>query len=501
MLEVVDLKKSLKKKHFDGIFPALRDRLRDLQKQLWTAGIPLVVLFEGWDAAGKGSAISSLMKRLDPRGFKVWPVSAALRDEALRPWLWRFWVKTPARGQIAVFDRSWYGRVMIERVDGLCSKHEWQSAYEEIVQFERQLTDDGTVLVKLFLHVSKKEQRLRFQALQQDEAMHWKVTKEDWNHHRQYRTYERVYEQAFERTSTANAPWTLVPATCPRYTQVAVFEAIIAAAERALEARNATPPAPPPAKKTKPVEKKGAASSLPTVLDRVDLSLTLEADDYEKKLRKEQVRLRYLEHAIFEERIPVVVVYEGWDAAGKGGNIKRLTEFLDPRGYDVVPIAAPSKEELAHHHLWRFWQRLPKAGHLTVFDRSWYGRVLVEPIEGFCTEAEWRRAYQEINEFERQLTNFGAVVVKFWIHISQEEQLRRFHERQGTEYKSWKLTDEDWRNREKWDAYESKVIEMLRRTSTSSAPWTIVEGNCKRWARIRTIRTLNAAIEAALKRT
>ena len=498
MLELVAMKQKLTKAKFKEIFPVLRDRLRDLQKELKDAQIPLTIIFEGWDAAGKGTAINGLVKRLDPRGFQVWPISAALREEALRPFLWRFWTKTPANGRIAIFDRSWYGRVLVERIDKLCRKSEWKRAYEEIDQFERQLTDDGTVLVKFFMHITKKEQKKRFKALEKDPLLAWKVTKEDWKHHKQYDDYLAAYEEIFEKTSTHYAPWTIVPATDIRFAQVKIFETIIAAAERALQNKAAT--IKTVQKKTKKTKKKITKKN-PTILDRVDLSLTLSEKEYKKQLKKEQVRLRTLEHRCFEERRSVIVVYEGWDAAGKGGNIKRLTEFLDPRGYDVVPIAAPSKEEKAHNHLWRFWTRLPKDGHLTLFDRSWYGRVLVERVEGFCTELEWRRAYQELNEFESQLASHGAIIAKFWIHISKEEQLARFKARKVDEYKNWKLTDEDWRNREKWDVYEEAVVEMLQRTSTTYAPWTVVEGNCKLWARVKALRTLNEAIEGAIGKT
>jgi polyphosphate kinase 2 (PPK2 family) len=492
MLEVVPLKQKMSKAIFKEIFPQQRDRLRDLQKELWDAKIPLAIVFEGWDAAGKGTAINGLVKRLDPRGFKVWPISSALREEALRPFLWRFWVKTPARGRIAIFDRSWYGRVLVERLDKLCRKSEWKRAYEEIDQFERQLTDDGTVLLKFFLHISQKEQKKRFKKLQADPLLKWKVTKEDWKHHKQYDEYNAAYEEMLEKTSTHYAPWTIVPATDLRFAQVKIFDTIIAAAERALASKEIVCKSKTKTKKKKPSTKN------PSILDRVDLSLSLTDKEYKKQLRNEQVRLRAFEHQVFEERRPVIVVYEGWDAAGKGGNIKRMTEFLDPRGYEVVSIAAPSKEEKAHHHLWRFWTQIPKDGHLTIFDRSWYGRVLVERIEGFCTEIEWRRAFQELNEFEAQLASHGAIIAKFWIHISKEEQLRRFEARKGDEYKNWKLTDEDWRNRQKWDDYENAVIEMLQRTSTTYAPWTVVEGNCKLWARVKALRTLNDAIEGAL---
>ncbi len=226
------------------------------------------------------------------------------------------------------------------------------------------------------------------------------------------------------------------------------------------------------------------------MLETIDLTLSLDRETYVRELTRYQIQLRELGYQVYVQKRPVVIVYEGWDAAGKGGNIKRVTEKLDPRGYVVHPIAAPAGEDKTHHYLYRFWRRLPERGQIAIFDRSWYGRVMVERVEGFCTEEEWKRAYREINAFERQLVDYGAILSKFWIHISKEEQLRRFEDRQGTPYKSWKLTDEDWRNREKWDRYEAAVNEMLLKTSTITAPWTIVEGNDKWWARVKTLRTL-----------
>ena len=227
-----------------------------------------------------------------------------------------------------------------------------------------------------------------------------------------------------------------------------------------------------------------------SVLSQVSLSSTITREDYEAQLIRHQVALSQLAYQVYVQKRPVILVFEGWDAAGKGGAIKRLTERLDPRGYVVYPIAAPVGEDKTHHYLYRFWRRLPERGQIAIFDRSWYGRVMVERIEGFCTEAEWKRAYREINQFERQLADFGAVMLKFWTHISKEEQLRRFEERQNTPYKAWKLTSEDWRNREKWDLYEAAVDEMLLKTSTVTAPWTIVEGNDKLWARLKVVKTV-----------
>jgi polyphosphate kinase 2 (PPK2 family) len=461
-----------------------------------------MVVLEGWDAAGKGDTIEKLVGRLDPRGYKVHPIYAPNVEEQLRPFLWRFWTKIPGRGEIAIFDRSWYHRVLVERVEGRIPRWAWQSAYNEISQFERVLADDGTVIVKFWLHISEQEQARRFRKIEKSKYDRWRITKQDWKAHKQYQAYLEAAEEMLERTNTAYAPWTVVEATDKHWRRIKVFRTLIEAAQIALDAKSAAP-----AKGAVPAKPKRerlsvaipALKELKTVLDEVDLTKKLSQKKYVEELSKYQAMLRELEFACFDRRRPVIIGYEGWDAGGKGGNIKRVIGSLDPRGYSVIPIAAPKGDEATHHYLWRFWNRIPKAGHFAIFDRTWYGRVLVERIEGFCTEAEWRRAYEEINQFELSLYNFGCILVKFWLQIGKEEQLRRFKERQGTEYKRYKITEEDWRNREKWDAYKAAVNDMIVNTSTTYAPWTIVEANDKLWARIKAMRTIAETVEKGLK--
>jgi len=235
------------------------------------------------------------------------------------------------------------------------------------------------------------------------------------------------------------------------------------------------------------------------MLDRLDLSPKMPRDEYEKWLKILQADLHQLAYQVYLQKIPVVLVFEGMDASGKGGTIKRLTEKMDPRGYVVWPISAPHGDDRERHYLYRFWRRLPEQGQIAIFDRSWYGRVLVERLEGFCTEDAWKRAYSEINQFERQLTDFGAVIFKFWMHISKEEQLERFQERERINYKSWKITDEDWRNRAKWEDYQAAAQDMVLKTSTQNAPWTLVEANDKLYARIKVLRTVAEKLRRALK--
>ena len=234
------------------------------------------------------------------------------------------------------------------------------------------------------------------------------------------------------------------------------------------------------------------------MLETLDLSRSLPRDEYVLEITRRQIQLRELSWQVYVQKRPVIVAFEGWDAAGKGGAIKRITEKLDPRGYVVYPISSPQGEDKTRHYLYRFWRRLPERGQIAIFDRSWYGRVLVERVEGFATEAEWKRGYKEINSFERQVHEFGAILAKFWIHISREEQLRRFEERKAIGYKEWKLTEEDWRNRQKWSAYEEAVEQMLVKTSTATAPWTLVEGNDKYWARTKVLAKLVKILSAEM---
>lgn len=496
MLELVDLKRKISKEEYREVFPELEIRLGQCQRDARRAGVPVIVAFEGWEAAGKGTVINRLTQALDPRGFKVHPINAPDETERLRPWLWRFWRALPASGTFALFDRSWYGRVLVERVSGVTKKKDWKEAYGEIEQFERQLTDSGVVLVKFWLHIGKGEQRRRFKRIEKNAATSWKVGKEEHKQQRDYRKWLAAVEEMLERTSTADAPWTVVEATQARYARVKVFETVLNAVQNELD-RHASKPA----KKPKPMAAPGpSARRKRTILSRVDLSLSLDREPYEKRLDELQDRLFALEHELYVARVPAVIVFEGWDAAGKGGIIKRLTRGLDPRGYEVIPIAAPSDEEKARHYLWRFWQHLPKAGHVTIFDRSWYGRVLVERVEGFCTRNEWKRAFREINEFEQHVADFGTVIVKFWLQLSLEEQLRRFKAREKTSHKKWKITEEDWRNRKQWQKYEIAAVNMLQQTSTTYAPWTIVEADCKLHARIKALETVAEALETGLKR-
>jgi polyphosphate kinase 2 (PPK2 family) len=510
MFELVDLNQRLSKEECEAVFPDLELQLGQCQREARVAGVPVILVLEGWDAAGKGTLVNRLAQAMDPRGFKVHPILAPTEAERLHPWMWRFWGLLPAAGDWAIFDHSWYRRVLRERIDQIAAPHEWQPAFEDIRQFERLATDAGAILLKFWLHVSRREQKRRFERLERHRATAFQVGKDERRQHRRYDAWLAAAEEMIERTDMADAPWTIVVASDRRYARVKVFRTIIEAVRGALARRGtetaaagpAAPAAPAAAAAAPPAaaapQEQPPAPALPQEKEQADPSQSLPRDEYERELKTLQKRLFHIEHELYLARVPAVIVFEGWDAAGKGGAIRRLTRGLDPRGYEVIPIAAPDAWEKAHHYLWRFWQHVPKAGHITIFDRSWYGRVLVERVEGFCSEAEWQRAYQEINDFERQLADFGTAVVKFWLQIDPEEQLRRFRERQATPYKQWKITEEDWRNRQKRGSYEPAVAEMLQRTSTAHAPWTILEADCKLFARLKALRTVSDAMRAKL---
>ncbi len=491
MLEKIDLSKTMDKKEYRKRMDELEAKLSRLQRELKSCNVPVMIVFEGFGGAGKGTQINHLIQAMDPRGFTVYSTKAETKEEQYHPFLWRFWNKTPEKGRIAIYDRSWYRKLLVDRYEKKVNKKDIPVVLEDIGNFEKQLTDDGTLLIKFFLTISEKEQEKRFARLLEKEETSWRVTKKDKDRNRHYDEYARMADEMLTRTDTEYAPWTIIEAEDERYAAVKILTTVVTAfEEKYRQEQNKLP---------KEIDGKFNQSDLKeSVLKKVDLSKKMDRDTYEKKLKQLQDRLSLLHSEIYAKRIPVVLAFEGWDAGGKGGAIKRLTRALDPRGYTVNPTSSPNDIERAHHYLWRFWTKMPKDGHIAIFDRTWYGRVMVERIEGFCSTQEWQRAFKEMNQMEQQLVNHGAVVIKFWMHIDKDEQERRFRERQENPEKQWKITDEDWRNREKWELYEQAVDEMLVRTSTVDAPWVIVEGNDKLYARIKVLETVVDALEKRL---
>ena len=495
MLEKIDLKKKIKKEEYKNKIEMLRTRLGDLQREAKKLNLPVMIVFEGFDAAGKGVQIGELLQALDPRGFEVHAVKNETEDEKMHPFLWRFWKKMPPKGKIAIYDSSWYRKVLIDRFEKRTSEKDLEKYYRSICSFEKQLTDDGMLLIKVFLAIDKKEQKRRFDKLLESKDTAWRVTEGDLKRQCKFKKYQAMNEDMLARTDTSYAPWNIVEATDRRYAAVKIYQIVIhALEEKIMETKKAQ----------EDVKRESGIYDEPedimeSVLAKADLTKSYTKDEYKEKLSELQKKLEHLQGELYRRRIPVVIGFEGWDAGGKGGAIKRLTERMDPRGYVVHPTASPNDIERAHHYLWRFWTDMPKDGHITIFDRTWYGRVMVERIEGFCSRNEWKRAYQEINDMERDLADSGAIVLKFWMQIDKDEQEKRFRARQENPEKQWKITDEDWRNRSKWDDYEKAVNEMLIRTSTAYAPWIVVEANNKYYARIKVLQTVVNAIEMRLK--
>lgn len=472
----------------------LSERLGKLQLQVQKDKLPVLVLVEGWGTAGKGSRIASMIRSLDPRFFEVISVSSPSAEELAKPFLYRHMKNIPESGKFIFLDSGWMDESIRAMQSGELSEEEYAHRLEDIRIFERQLCDNGYLLVKLFLHISKKEQDKRINDLLSHADTRWRISEHDLQQNRQYEQNINDFDEYLQATHLPYAPWQVIDSSHRKQSDIDCLTALCSCIEAALEQKQAGVPLG--------AQESSAQKSFPLIkmplLDEVALNQEMSRKEYKKQLKFYQKKLRKLHNQIYRWKIPVILAYEGWDAAGKGGNIKRITSALDPRGYKVIPVAAPKPYELARHYLWRFWQNLPKRGHIVIFDRTWYGRVMVERLESFCTESDWKRAYTEMNEFEQQLTDWGAIVLKFWIQIDKDTQLKRFEERQNTPEKQWKITDEDWRNREKWDEYEQAVNEMLQKTSTSYAPWHIIESNCKYYARIKALRILTEALENAI---
>ncbi len=613
MLETVDfMQEAPDKEAYKAKRDELMQRLTALQQRARAEHVGLVVLFEGWNGAGKGSRISDLMYRLDARATTVHVTPdldmAAVRGFAGAPWgvqdfyppMQQFWKALGERGTITFYDRGWYSssvqRMLLTETgdelfeddecdDGKKRKHDdcgkgrkgraaeaaafarderrarsIDRAVESAAEFERQLVNDGYVLVKFFVHVREKMQRRRLERLYDDPATRWRVSEGKLASAADYPHAYRLYDRLLSRSDFSFAPWTLINGEEKRSANLKIAETLCEALERALEAPededakaaaeaaaansdkalaevsagagkasagtaaaasagfapDGYPHTPDPAEDAEAVAAAEAIAKLqhsqaptasrfilvedpPTLSKKYDEVVPMDDEEYKKRLKKEQKRLYRLELEMYRKRIPLIALFEGWDAAGKGGAIKRVAQALDARAYTIFPSPAPTRPELLHPHLWRYWTRLPKAGHVGIYDRSWYGRVLVERIEGFATPAEWGRAYDEINDFERELARWGAILLKFWIDVSPEEQLRRFREREDTPAKRWKITSEDWRNRAKRQQYRSAANDMMRLTSTPFAPWIIVPGDDKKTARIEVVSAVADALEARLR--
>ncbi|WP_286143344.1 polyphosphate--AMP phosphotransferase [Adlercreutzia caecimuris] len=561
MLETVDFnQKKLPKATYKQEWDELIEKLVVLQQQAHNAGVGLVVLFEGWNGAGKGSRISDLMYNLDARSTGVY-VGLDLdadkaREFAGREWgvtgyypiMQDFWKALGERNSITFYDRGWYSAVIQSMMYSapaklLLPKEEERHYLDSIHDFERQLTADGYIVVKFFVHMTKEAQVKRLRSLHDDPATRWRVTDRKLHSHHGYEAAYELYDRLLERSDYPFAPWVLLNGEDKRRSNLTIARTLVEALEQGLRQKEANDAlrgafsahqaeleaqfnledlegvgdgAAPgrgmlsgarlvrakaqaeTAHDLAPRESRFAIVEDYPQVDFIDHSLAADPETYKQTLRALQARLFRLENIMFQRRVPLILMYEGWDAAGKGGNIKRVAQALDARAYNIFPSPAPTKPELAHPFLWRYWTRLPKAGHVGMYDRSWYGRVLVERVEGFATPEEWSRAYDEINEFEHDLVDWGAILLKFWVDVSPEEQLRRFQDRENDPAKQWKITEDDWRNREKYPQYKAAIDDMFRLTSTTFAPWIVLESDDKKYARLKALRIIVDALEQRL---
>mgnify|MGYP001601066017 CR=1 FL=1 len=487
MFESAEVGRSVDKKEYKKRVQTLRTSLLKAQHALAGTPLRLVVLVGGVEGGGKTEVARRFLDWMDPRGLSVEAYGDPSDEEDDRPEYWRYWRTLPSAGRGAVLVGSWYTRPIVQRAFKKLDSGGFDQALDRAVAFESMLTREDTVLVKIWLHLSKKEQKRRFKELESDPDTSWRVTKQDWEFSKKYDRFRQTCERALSKTSTSSAPWKVIEAADRRYRDLAAGTAVLAALEDALKRRA-------PAAKGVPDRAKPPQVS---ILSRLDLSKRLEGD-YSKKFSKQQTRVALLSRRLRKEGRSLICVFEGVDAAGKGGAVRRLLSAIDVRNARVMTVAAPTDEERAHPYLWRFWRHLPRLGHATIYDRTWYGRVLVERVEGYCAARDWKRAYAEIAAFEEELAESGVVVCKFWLQISPREQLRRFKDRVKTPFKQYKITEEDWRNRAKWDAYQAAAIDMIEKTSTPDAPWTLIEAEDKRWARLQVMKTVADRLEEEL---
>lgn len=486
-------KPRLSKKAYQARAGHLREQLLQLQVELKKVPFKVLLILAGPEGAGRGSLLNTLAEWLDPRGVETFSYHAPTESERAHPHQWRFWRSLPGIGRIGLYAGSWYTETLREEARSQRALRHVAHEAERIRDFEKLLADGGALIVKVWLQISKEAQGRRLRSLRADPATAWRVTDEDWHHHRIYDRLARTARLMRQRTDRPGAHWTIIDAEDDRARDLAVGQLLLAQFRHQQRKFAQLPKMKAPATVT-PLRPSGRRRLAALPLDQ-DLS----EKDYDALREKWLGRLNRAVRGALGAGRSIVFAFEGWDAAGKGGAIRRLTSAIDPRDYSVIPVAKPTDEEKHAHYLWRFWRDIPRNGRMAIFDRSWYGRVLVERLEGFCREDEWKRAYGEINAFERELTDHGTIVLKYWLHVSHEEQLRRFREREATPHKRHKMNAEDWRNRRKRAAYEIAVGDMLALTDKENAPWHLVPADNKRFARLEVLRSASRQIEAALE--
>jgi AMP-polyphosphate phosphotransferase len=493
VFEIAELGHTVKKSDYKEKVSLLRTQLLLAQQKLQACDFPVIILISGVDGGGKGDVINLLNEWLDPRYMRTIAFGEPSDEERERPNFWRFWRTLPPKGSIGIYVGSWYSEPLAKRVYQETDDIQLRVQLQHINQLERTLCDDGALIIKCWLHLKKDEQKKRLKSLLKNPETQWRVTEKDKKHLGLYNDFVAVAERVLTETSTSFSPWLIVDGSDIRYSSLQVGQHVLNRLEEYIAQREAM------------VSMENGNGRVAVkhviqqnVLDSLNLTLQLEKKDYKAELAKYQGKIAKLTREARQIKRSSILVFEGWDAGGKGGAIRRLTHAMDARNYQVISVAAPTDEERAQHYLWRFWRHIPRAGQVTIYDRSWYGRVLVERVEGFAKVGDWQRAYSEIVNFEEALVERGIVLLKFWLHIDKDEQLRRFKEREQISYKKHKITEEDYRNREQWDAYMEAVNEMITRTSTRDAPWLLVEGNDKQFARIKVLKAYSEAMEVML---
>ena len=504
MFQTAELGQKVSRKEFKQRELILRESLLALQQRLRSEGkFPVLLDFAGVRGAGKGTSTNMLNKWMDARWIVTHAFNEPSDEEAERPFFWRFWRHLPPKGQVGIQLSGRYSRPLLNFVYGKSSPEQFSQELEQINSFEKALADDGAMVLKYWMHISRDVQKKRLEILENDPLRSWRMAPDDWKHWEMYDRFIEAAEKIISQTNTGHAPWEIIEGENFNYRSLRVGEIFQERLEHHLMKEQFRQKYL--AEIHKEVHEKASqpatddkASQVITIMDGLNLSQFLSKKKYREELAVGQARLAVLHQQLVRDNKSTILVFEGPDAGGKGGAIRQITEALDARTYKVYPFAAPTDVENSYHYLWRFWNCIPRAGRMTIFDRSWYGRVLVERIERFAGDDEGRRAFAEINDFEEQLIEHDIVLLKFWLHISKEEQLRRFKAREETPHKRWKLCDEDWRNRERWDEYAFAAHRMIQQTSVQKSPWVLVENECKRYGRIKVLNTVCDALEEAV---
>jgi len=494
MFESVELGQALAKNEFKEQEPEIRARLLQLQHELREAGIATLIMVAGVEAAGKGDVVNRLNKWFDNRGIQTHAFWDETDEEKERPGAWRFWKRMPARGSIGIMFGGWYWEPLRERADGIITDQDLDEISRAISEHERMLSLDGMLIVKLWFHLSKDSHARRMKKRHEIQK-HIKGLPGERAGAKIYNEYLAAAEHCIRLTDSGECPWHLIESDDKWFRDYSVARALIQMMQQRLEEHRVSDRRGQVHEPTVPIDNHPL-----TILDRVDLTASLEREAYTEALHNYKNKLHELSWEMYDAKRSTIILFEGWDAAGKGGTIRRMTSAIDARLFRSISVAAPTDEERAQHYLWRFWRHVPRAGYMTIYDRSWYGRVLVERVEGYAPTHEWMRAYQEINTFEEQLVENGIVIIKFWLHISPEEQLRRFKEREEISWKQYKITEEDWRNREKWNEYKQAVKTMVEHTSTGYAPWSLIPANDKLFARIEVLKTVCQQLKESLRK-